>query len=172
MARSILHHSHQQPHRLGQRDVLARVSHDRSGLQSRPLEGHYRSAGPLVPTDPPGHAQICDRRGLATTHFSPPRRRDDRNVAFGRDPWKLSTSYGLGTAGECGGKDVRSCSDQRECAFWEAMFYFTDAHLDVSSGQDIVSGSVNFKRGTKPPTAILLQSKNSLGILAAPSTSS
>jgi hypothetical protein len=42
-----------------------------------------------------------------------------------------------------------------------SMFYFSDLHLDVYSGQDIMSGSVNFKRGTKRPTAIQLQSKNS-----------
>jgi hypothetical protein len=42
-----------------------------------------------------------------------------------------------------------------------SMFYFSNAHLDVSSGQDMASGSVNFKRGTKHPTAIQLQSKNS-----------
>jgi hypothetical protein len=42
-----------------------------------------------------------------------------------------------------------------------SMFFFGNIHLDVYSGQVIMSGSVNFKRGTRRPIAIQLQSKNS-----------
>ncbi len=42
-----------------------------------------------------------------------------------------------------------------------SMFFFGNIHIDVYSGQAIMSGSVNFKRGMRRPIAIQLQSKNS-----------